>query len=331
MLKKYLEYVNETFDKDESKEDDIINNVEDESNEDDKPEGEISDEDLAKHHEDDVVFPQKEDMLDEPINNEEPLSIGSTQTSKILIINGCEPDSSLDKKTNDLKENLGSECEEIHLYQLNIQPPKKQESKDGMYMVYKHVEEASAIIFACELIKGRMSDVMETAISRLKAHYTKKELANKIFGAIIIGSEDKIKNTLVLTALNDFGMIVAGDCLSFSDNKSAFNVKKMSSCLTNLCASTQNLRTEEETDIKSFDKFEAPIDNESETESSDEDFMDSMKSDFTPFEEEEECVSDSDEKDNDVNDETSVDSEEDKKEDDITESFKVIPFDEFIK
>ena len=113
---------------------------------------------------------------------------------KIVIINGCEPDSEIDKKTAEFKDKCGCECKEIYLYQLNIQAPKKQEPKDGMVQVYEALESASAIIFACQVSKNKINDSLEMAISRIKNYFKKEELKNKIFGAIIIGNEEKIKN-----------------------------------------------------------------------------------------------------------------------------------------
>ena len=161
---------------------------------------------------------------------------------KIVIINGCEPETPVDAKTDELKEKLACDCEEIYLYQLNIQSPKKVEPRDGMEMIYSKIEEADAVIFACETKKGSLSEELKNVVDRLKAHYTESELRNKVFGAIIVGKEDdKLKNELVLCAINDLGMIVGGDCVYVGTGESA-DLTTMALCVTNLCNATIGIR-----------------------------------------------------------------------------------------
>ena len=188
---------------------------------------------------------------------------------KIVIINGCEPDSEIDKKTAEFKDKCGCECKEIYLYQLNIQAPKKQEPKDGMVQVYEALESASAIIFACQVSKNKINDSLEMAISRIKNYFKKEELKNKIFGAIIIGNEEKIKNDLILTALNDLHMVVCNDTLFFGDKGS--NLTKMIDSISTLANAMSS--------IKKDGKIEAEEDMEdSDIDDTDEDeYVDSLK------------------------------------------------------
>src|SRR6478735_8127576 len=88
---------------------------------------------------------------DEPVSDIAPIETSIPKTTgNILIINGCEHDSPVYKKTEEFKKKMGCECKEIHLYQLNLQTPKKQEPKDGMMQVYDEIEKADAIIIACQ-------------------------------------------------------------------------------------------------------------------------------------------------------------------------------------
>jgi multimeric flavodoxin WrbA len=161
---------------------------------------------------------------------------------KIVIINGCEPETEVDAKTTELKEKLNCDCEVIYLYQLNIQSPKKQEPRDGMEMIYGKIEEADAVIFACTSKKGSLTEELKNVIERLKAHYTESELRNKVFGTIIIGKEDdKLKDELILTAINDLGMVVGGDCVYVGTGESA-DLTTMALCVFNLCNATIGIR-----------------------------------------------------------------------------------------
>lgn len=209
---------------------------------------------------------------------------------KIVIINGCDPDSEIDKKTEEFKSKCGVECKEIHLYQLNIQTPKKQEPKDGMQQVYDAIECADAIILAFQVNKGKLCDSLEIAISRIKNYYKKEELKNKIFGAIVIGNEEKVKNDLILTALNDLHMIVCADCLCFCDKSS--DMKKMIDSITTLSNVTAMINTmpeemeKEEDNFKTFDEFSDEAqepDDKGLPEEEGDDFVDSLKhmSNFT--------------------------------------------------
>lgn len=243
------------------------------------------------------------------INNESNISSGT----KIVIINGCEPDSEIDKKTEEFKSKCGADCKEIFLYQLNIQSPKKHEPKDGMQQIYNELENAHAVVFACTSNKSKLSDNMETAIARIKNFYKKEELKNKIFGAIIIGNEDRVKNDLILTALNDFHMVVCADCLCFCNDKSTSNLSKMMDSITTLSNATALIKSKIdgniidneggdddininniEDEIKPFDEFidteqtEDPkevglpddMNMEKESESESDDYVDSLKNDF---------------------------------------------------
>ena len=181
---------------------------------------------------------------------------------KIVIINGCEPESTTDTKTDELKEKLDCDCDEIYLYQLNIQSVKKTEPRDGMEMIYSKIEEADAVIFACESKKGALSEELKNVIDRLKAHYVESELRNKVFGTIIIGKEDnKIKDDMILCAINDLGMIVGGDCVYVGTGESA-DLTTMALCIANLCDATISIRgSVSATDNVDNDNVEAEIDN----------------------------------------------------------------------
>ena len=179
---------------------------------------------------------------------------------KIVIINGCEPETPVDAKTDELKEKLACDCEEIYLYQLNIQSPKKVEPRDGMEMIYSKIEEADAVIFACESKKGSLSEELKNVVDRLKAHYTESELRNKVFGTIIIGKEDeKIKDDLILCAINDLGMIVGGDCVYVGTGEST-DLTTMALCITNLCNATISIRGSVTADNVPNDNVDAEID-----------------------------------------------------------------------
>jgi multimeric flavodoxin WrbA len=278
-----------------------------------------------------------EDENDEDVENEDVLlqdvdldtNGGDSLNTKgsVVIINGCEADSEIDKKTSDFISKYG-ECKEIFLYQLNIQSPKKQEPKDGMLQVYSAIETADAVIFACQIIKNKLSDSMEIAIERIKNFYKKEELKNKVFGAIILGaSDEKIKNELILTALNDFHMILSGDCLFFANDKSKSNMAKMVDTVKTLTDATaiinsgnyDETETEETSEIKPFDEF---IDSE-QTEDPDEQ---SFGGDDLGGEEDFE--SGDDETETDLEDEEE-DSYSDESGDELSES--LLSFDKFFK
>lgn len=212
--------------------------------------------------------------------NESITPIEKTGGCNIVIINGCEPDSEIDKKTAEFKTKCAGECKEIYLYQLNIQTAKKQEPKDGMMQVYEALEFADAIVFACQIVKGKLSESLEIAISRIKNFYKKEELKNKVFGAIIIGNDEKIKNDLILTALNDFHMVVSGDTLSFSNDKGAVNLTKMIDSITKLASATalidDEVESKDDSDIESFDKFTKSEEKEEKNEE-DDDYVNKLK------------------------------------------------------
>jgi multimeric flavodoxin WrbA len=221
--------------------------------------GELDGNTTPEHVEDEI-------MDDMPVPTEDPIGLGfmgggydaySPETDysvmptpevetedgcKIVIINGCEPETEVDAKTDELKEKLGCDCEEIYLYQLNIQSPKKQEPRDGMEMIYGKIEEADAVIFACTSKKGSLTDELKNVIDRLKGHYTESELRNKVFGTIIIGKEDtKLKDELILTAINDLHMVVGGDCVYVGEGEST-DLSTMAVCMSNLCNATIGIR-----------------------------------------------------------------------------------------
>lgn len=288
-----------------------------------------------------------------PIENSAPKTSGN-----ILIINGCEHDSPVYKKTEEFKKKMGCECKEIHLYQLNIQTPKKQEPKDGMMQVYDEIEKADAIIIACQAVKGKLSDILENTLDRIKNYYKKGELKNKVFGSIIIGNEDKIKTDLVLTALNDLGMVVCADCLFFSNDKSSSNISSLVDSISSLANATASIRNSvQSTDNIIEDDKLVPSNNikgfgdyiDTKDEESDED---ELFDDEESNEDEDEFLNDLKKNSNlnDTNeiesDETPVEEEEDKLIDNqdgtITQitkgekikeslSFDIIPFDVFFK
>lgn len=267
----------------------------DASEEDDANDSNLSD------YTDYTKFSNKENT---PIKNEAIETIASG--SKIVIINGCEPDSDINKKTEEFKSKFDGETKEIYLYQLNIQSAKKQEPKDGMMQVYEAIENADAIILACQINKGKLSESLEIAISRIKNFYKKEELKNKIFGAIIIGSDDKVKNDLILTALNDFHMVICGDCLFFSNDKSSSNMTKMIDSITSLSKATALINKGDDIedvivdDIKPYDEF-SDLDTEKEEDTEEDNYVDSLKDDLSidddnePEEEKEEDLEDSEE------------------------------------
>jgi multimeric flavodoxin WrbA len=295
----------------------------------------------------------------------ESLDIPSTGC-KIVIINGSEPDSEIDKKTEEFKTKCGGDCKEIHLYQLNIQSPKKQEPKDGMAQVYEAIEGADAIIFACQVNKGKLSESLETAIARIKGFYKKEELKNKIFGAIVVGNEEKVKNDLILTALNDLHMVVCADCLCFANDKSSSNLTKMIDSITTLANATALIKktddiapvapisTPSEDDIKSYGEFadveqtedpeenglpmEEPILNEDPIEASAEeendDYVEGLKdmSDFAIGDEPEEVAGEEEERLIDNQDGTITQIHNGEK---VTESIEteqeILTFDKFFK
>ncbi len=267
------------------------------------------------------------------------------QCCKIAIINGCEVDSEVSKKIGALKDKCGDSCHEIHLYQLNIQTPRKNEPKDGMMQIYDHIEGADAIIIACQATKGKLSEMMETAISRIKAHYQKDELKNKVFGALIIGNDPKIKHEIVSIALNDLGMVICPDCMCFCGDKEKFDPTKMMASISSLASATASLRCGEscekeepaKEDIKSFDDYKGGDDEAEETD----DYVDELKKD-ADFTEEEEDVESNDGTDNDSD--VTTEEEENRvidnqngtitiidKEGEITETFDIVSFEDFIK
>jgi hypothetical protein len=138
---------------------------------------------------------------------------------KVIILNGCEPESEISKKLEIFKKNYEGEIKEIFLYQLNIKPV---EQRDGMDVLYAELEDTHAILVACET---EISKTMEATISRLKSHYVNGELENKIFGAILIG-EDLIEKELVSTAF-EMGMITSANCFSTISDTSAFETAEL--------------------------------------------------------------------------------------------------------
>lgn len=199
-------------------------------------------------------------------------SIGNSPIS-ILVINGCEHGSDVEKKIEEFQNKIADCCSiiEIPLYQLNIQNTKK-DVKDGMVQIYNALEKANALIIACEVNKGKMSDQLETAISRIKNYYTKNELKNKIFGSIILGNDEKVKNDMVLTAINDLSMIVSADCFFSAGKDSNSNIKTFSETIKSLSnlmipvSDIENEGTDIETDIEISDSGLEEIENENETE-----------------------------------------------------------------
>lgn len=130
---------------------------------------------------------------------------------KVLILNGCLPESEISKKLEIFKNNYKGEFKEVFLYQLNI---KATESRDGMDVIYDSIitDNVDALLVACET---ELDKTLETAISRMKAKLVNSELENKIFGAILVG-EDYNKD-LVNIAF-DLGMITNANCFaSISD------------------------------------------------------------------------------------------------------------------
>jgi multimeric flavodoxin WrbA len=298
-------------------------------------------------------------------------SMEATPT-QFVIINGCEADSEIDKKTEEFKNKIGvDKCKEIFLYQLNIQTPKKQETKDGMMQVYSALENASAVIFACHVNKNKLSDSMENAIARIKNFYKKDELKNKVFGAIILGtSDEKIKNNLILSALNDFKMIVSGDCFFFANDKIKPNMAKLVDCIKTLSDATCIINSgcydedkEDDTisDIKPFgeyideeqleepteNSFEDEIENEledeledeSENEMGDEDESeneDDSENIYTPFGDGSDVDIESEEDESEEEEEQIFDNEDGSitqihKGKKVVESIKILNFEDYFK
>lgn len=256
-----------------------------------------------------------------------------TECCKIVIINGCSSDSDLEKMTSKLIEKYN--CEEIFLYHLNIQSHKKQEPKDGMMQVYKALECADAIIFACETTKGKLSDIMETAITRIKNHYSKGELKNKVFGCLVLGNEEKVKSDLVLLALNDLHMIVCSDCLCFY-GKSSENTDKMMKSIQSLSIATSMLRNPEETlssdEIKTFDEFDEKEElEEPEEKSFGNSFVDDMKSEMEDNEDLEDEDNETEEEEERLIDNENGTITQIHKGEKITENIDILSFDDFFK
>jgi len=339
------------FDKDDEHLDDTVKDkiIEEEPTSDDEhlDDEHLDDEDDIDEVETETEFPdydtfsKKEEFIEAPKSSE--------GGCKIVIINGCEPDSEIDKKTEEFKSKCGCECKEIYLYQLNIQGVKKQEPKDGMTQVYEAIEQADAIILACQVNKNKLSESLETAISRIKNFYKKEELKNKIFGAIVIGNEEKIKNDLILTALNDFHMVISSDCLCFSNDKS--DMKKMISSITTLAYATSLINKSGE--ITDKEQLEDPEENSFE----DDDYIDSLKDDSDISIDDEELNDehlddehlDDEHLDGEITEEETTDDKSTEEEEErlidnqdgtitqihkgvkTTESFEILPFDKFIK
>lgn len=294
-IKDFKKFLKENFE-------DLNNNIEDSSNT-ENIDNVTDDSENIEQEEDNS---EESDITPQPVI-QTPIINKTDNCCNILIINGCEADSPVYKKTEEFKKKCGTSCKEIHLYQLNIQNTKKNEVKDGMVQVYEAIDNADAIIFACNSNKGKLSDILETAISRIKNYYKKGELKNKIFGSIVIGNEEKVKNDLILTALNDLGMVVCADCLCFCNDKSTSNIAKMVDSITSLINATSSMRTvydDNATDFKSFDDFEKEDQKEEITDVPHETSDIEEVSDFSDLESIDEPVEDS------IEDQESIDQEE---------------------
>lgn len=182
---------------------------------------------------------------------------------KVLILNGCLPESVISKKLEIFKNNYKGEYKEVFLYQLNI---KATESRDGMDVIYDSIitDNVDALLVACET---ELDKTLETAISRMKAKLVNSELENKIFGAILVG-EDYNKD-LVNIAF-DLGMITNANCfatITDENESSELEIKNVAETVYDLSSmiskTTHSVISDEHTDaLQEEDPNEIGLDDE---------------------------------------------------------------------
>ncbi len=170
---------------------------------------------------------------------------------KILILNGCLPESEISKKLEVFKNNYKGEYKEVFLYQLNI---KATESRDGMDVIYDSIisENTDALLVACET---ELDKTLETAITRLKTKFVNSELENKIFGAILVGED--FNKDLVNVAF-DMGMITNANCFvtinDKDDESSESEIKNVADTVYDLASMISNNVASSSTQIPAFDE-----------------------------------------------------------------------------
>lgn len=251
------------------------------------------------------------DMVDSIID-ENDTYIQEKNCGNILILNGCTESDSVEK----FKQALTCDADEVKLYQLNIQAPSRNEIKDGMEMISSKIEQASAIVIACDVDKKKLPSNISNVLKRLSSMY--ETLEDKVFGTLITGATEDIKTELKMFAL-DMGMIISGGCLKLTDEDS---VEKVATCISKLSAISYSIGSEPKLkDETEKDIFEPSITGVEEF-GYDEDIDSELESENDEYETEsenygEEAFINSDEEETDDEDED-VDNEE------VSESFDTI-------
>lgn len=183
--------------------------------------------------------------------------------NNLVIINGCKADAKkMKEKVEAFKNSLGCDCEEILLYQLNIEASGNGEIADGMEMIYPKLDNSCGFIIVYD--KKKYDDKMSAVISRLRTHYKEGELSNKVFGAIT-EEDDKIKTDLILLAAKDLGMTVSNAC--FCSCKEGEDLNNVASCIKKLCEFSATLTPAPiSNEIKDFNQFTGDETIEEETD-----------------------------------------------------------------
>ncbi len=188
---------------------------------------------------------------------------------KILILNGCLPESEISKKLELFKNNYKGEYKEVFLYQLNI---KATESRDGMDVIYDSIlsENMDALLVACET---ELDKTLELAIARLKSKFVNSELENKIFGAILVGED--FNKELVNIAF-DMGMITNANCFATitneNDDSSELEIKNVAETVYDLASMISNNVSASTTQIPAFDEHTDALQEEDPNEMGLDDF-----------------------------------------------------------
>lgn len=154
---------------------------------------------------------------------------------KVVILNGCLPESEVSKKLEIFKSNFKGETKEVFLYQLNI---KATESRDGMDVIYQEVAETDAILVACE---SELDKTLELAVNRMKTKFVNSELENKIFGAILEG--DDLNKELASIAFS-LGMITNVNCFASNADDLELEIKNVAETLYNLSSMLGDIHNE---------------------------------------------------------------------------------------
>jgi len=198
------------------------------------------------------VSDEKVDEDEEDVNLYDINKNDDLQNCNFFIVNGCDENEKIDTIIDNIKQNLKSDCTEIHLYQLNIKDSNSEkEPKDGMDFIYKELDNCDGLIFVCD----SNIDNMKILMKRLKNHYIKGELKNKVFG-IVSDNEDVVD--IVMFGIN-LGMIICGDCICDTSDNTNTNAINSATSMLNLCNSTKNLRCCDNTDnngIMDYDSYE---------------------------------------------------------------------------